>query len=123
MTKEERQAAFVRELAECYRKAESRIDADTCKSVALSLSESVPCRDDEIVPMFREARKFSAIPLKKDLAYALAQIRKRPAGIPDDTMTFREYVERTGDKRLYEVMAACEAATQKAKANSIAGLK
>lgn len=123
MTKEERQAAFVRELAECHRKAGSRVDADTVKSVAISLEDGILCRDDEIVPMFREARKFSAIPLKKDLAYALVQIRKRPAGIPDDTMTFREYVERTGDKRLYDVMAACEAATQKAKERSIAGLK
>lgn len=72
-----RVALFARELRNAYAQAGRPLSDDTLVQVASSLSESVKCRDSEVVAVFSEAKAASDIPTLRQLLDALGRLRSR----------------------------------------------
>lgn len=66
---------FLTELKLAYSAAGKPLSDQTLCEVARRLSESVPCEDAEIVPMFARAKDMADVPTQRTLVRALEQIR------------------------------------------------
>lgn len=93
------------ELSLAYVRSGRHLPADNAAVVARSLLESVRFVSVyEVRAAFRKAKAARGIPTRKDLSDALVRVREerlRSVPLPaNGTMTYAEYVRRTGDDRI-----------------------